>query len=140
MSALNWLEILGWSKDQLDEFRFAGFLYLREGHYDRALIYFKTLILLDPTNAYDWETLGALYLQMGDPAQALENINAALALQPLHEPTLLNKVKTLIALKRKEEALALAYQLQKSSDLTIAGDASALITAYSGKVVNNVKH
>ncbi len=131
MSKVNWREMLGWSSDQLEELRFTGFTFLREGKYDKALLFFKALVVLDPTSAYDSQTLGALYLQMGKGDLALATLDDALALEPTHEPTQLNKVKTLLLLRRKQDALVLARQLEKSSDLTIAGDASALVTAYS---------
>lgn len=131
MSSVKWREILGWNLDQLEELRFTGFTFLREGKYEKALLFFKTLVLLDPTNAYDQQTLGALYLQMGKGELALEAIDKALMLDESHEPTLLNKLKTLLLLHRKEEALTLARKLQTSADITIAGDASALLVSYS---------
>jgi len=131
MAKVNWRELLGWNKEQLEELRFSGFTFLREGKYEKALLFFKTLVLLDPESAYDAQTLGALYLQMGDGERALEALNASLEIEPDHEPTLLNKVKTLLLLQRREEAFSIARQLQKSADLTISGDASALILAYS---------
>lgn len=131
MSEVNWREILGWNLDQLEELRLSGFAFLREGKYDKALLFFKTLCLLDPKNAYDLQTLGALYLQMGKGELALDAINKALLLEEVHEPTLLNKVKTLLLLRRNNEALEIAKKLQTSADVTIAGDATALIVAYS---------
>ena len=67
---------------------------------------------------------------MGNGKKAVEVLDQALALDPLHEPTLINKVKALLAIGQKAEALALAKTLEKSEDSTIANDASALLTAY----------
>jgi tetratricopeptide (TPR) repeat protein len=131
MSKVNWREILGWSNEQLEELRFSGFSFLREGHYKKALIFFQALVILDPANSYDAQTLGALYLQMGDTQKALETLDRALSLEPVHEPTLLNKAKALFTLHRRAEALALAKNLEASADPQIAGDASALLFAYS---------
>ncbi len=130
MAVVNWRAILGWSDDQLEELRFAGFSFLREGHYKKALLFFEALVVIDPTSAYDAQTLGALYLQIGDGKKALETIDLALALDPMHEPTQLNKIKALIMLGQNAEALELAKVLEKSEDLTIANDAAALIFAY----------
>lgn len=131
MSNVNWRELLGWSADQLEELRFTGFTFLREGKYDKALLFFKALTVIDPTSIYDTQTLGALYLQMGQGVKAIDTLNVALNLDPTHEPTKLNKVKALIMLHQTREAITLARALQKSADLTISGDASALLAAYS---------
>lgn len=131
MAQVDWKKILGWSKEQCDEFRLAGFSLLREGKYNRAIIYFKALVILNPDNVYDLQTLGALHLQLGENEEALIHLNKALELDPSHEPTKLNKIKAQLLTGKKEEAFALARQLEKSPDLTIASDASALILAYS---------
>lgn len=129
--AVNWREILGWTPDQMEELRLAGFSFLREGKWDKAILFFKALVILDTKNSYDLQTLGALYLQKNEGEVALSYLNQALSIDPKHEPTQLNKVKTLIALGRKIEAIALARELEKSADLTISGDASALVMAYT---------
>ncbi|MCH9627238.1 MAG: hypothetical protein S4CHLAM2_08730 [Chlamydiales bacterium] len=130
MTVVNWRAILGWSDEQLEELRFSGFSFLREGHYKKALLFFEALVVVDPTSTYDIQTLGALYLQIGEGEKALNGLDQALGLDPLHEPTLLNKVKALMLLNRKTEALELARTLEKSEDLTIANDATALLLAY----------
>ncbi len=93
MARVNWREILGWSDDQLDELRISGFAFLREGQYQKALLFFEALILLDPKSAYDHQTLGALYLQMNQNDKALRTLNRALEIDPSNEPALLNKPK-----------------------------------------------
>lgn len=131
MSQVNWREILGWSNEQLEELRFSGFSFLREGHYQKALIFFQALVILDPENAYDAQTLGAIYLQMGDGVKALKVLDQALRLEPAHEPSLLNKAKALLITNQRVAAMELAHKLEKSIDPTIAGDASALVFAYT---------
>ncbi len=127
----NWQEILGWSEEQLEELRFSGFSFLREGHYQKALLFFEALHLLGPKNAYDAQTLGALYVQIGENQKAIKTLNAALDLDPSHEPTLLNKAKTLFSVNERAEALEIVRLLVNSSDPAIAGDASALLFAYT---------
>lgn len=131
MESVNWREILGWTNDQLEELRFSGFSFLREGHYQKALMFFEALVILDPESVYDFQTLGALYLQIGDGQKALQIIEQALQLDSTHEPTLLNKVKALLGLHKNNEALELAKKLEQSQDPAIAGDAAALIFAYA---------
>lgn len=131
MARVNWREILGWSDDQLDELRISGFAFLREGQYQKALLFFEALILLDPKSAYDHQTLGALYLQMNQNDKALRTLNRALEIDPSNEPALLNKAKALLALNQKNEAIPLIHTLEKSGDMTIANDALALVAAYT---------
>jgi tetratricopeptide (TPR) repeat protein len=131
MAKANWREILGWTDDQLEELRFSGFSFLREGHYQKALLFFEALVILAPESAYDMQTLGALYLQMGENQKALHTLNQALKLEPTHEPTLLNKAKALFAINQRPEALAIVSTLELSPDQTIAGDASALKLTHS---------
>ena len=131
MAKVNWREILGWTNDQLEELRFSGFSFLREGHYQKALLFFEALVVLDPESAYDAQTLGALYLQMGNGGKALKFLNQALTIDPVHEPTLLNKAKALLSTNQRAEALPLVKKLEKSLDPAIAGDAIALVSAYA---------
>jgi len=131
MTQHNWLEVLGWGTEHLQGLRFAGFSLLRQGHYEPAILYFKALAILEKSNAYDQQTLGALYLQIGKNEEALEQLDRALLLDPGHEPSLLNKTKALLMMGRKPEAFMLAKKLQISSHPTIANDASALVLAYS---------
>jgi tetratricopeptide (TPR) repeat protein len=131
MAKVNWRDILGWTNDQLEELRFSGFSFLREGHYQKALIFFEALVILDPESAYDAQTLGALYLQMGQNEKAIKLLNQALELEPNHEPTLLNKAKALLGARQNIEALAIAARLEQSSDPTISGDASAIRSSYT---------
>jgi tetratricopeptide (TPR) repeat protein len=131
MAKTNWREILGWGEEQINELRLSGFSFLREGKYDKALLFFQTLMIIDPKSAYDAQTLGALYLQIGKKEEALRTLNQALEIDPSHEPSQLNKAKALLSLDRREEALTLALYLQSSRDPHIAGDASALLDAYT---------
>lgn len=131
MGKINWLETLGWSDEQLDEMRYVGYAYIRQGKYDIALSFFEALSALDPESSYDAQTLGALYLQIGDPAKALKSLDKALKIEADHGPTLLNVCKALFMLKRTEEGLKLAHILKNEPDPSIANVAKALILAYS---------
>jgi len=126
-----WKEILGWSQEQFDDLRFVGFAYLKEGKYDVATPIFESLVILLPQSAYDWQTLGGLYLETGDNLKALQTIERALKLDPTHEPTLLNRTKALFALGYKRQALAQAKTLEINPNPQIANAAAALLLAYS---------
>jgi tetratricopeptide (TPR) repeat protein len=130
MSDINWLEILGWGKDEVEDLRFVGYSYVRQGCYDIALPFFEALVVLTPESAYDLQTLGALHLQKGNHLMALNAIERALRIEPHHFPTLLNRAKTLFSLGYKRQAIAQAKNLEQASDPAIAGQASALLLAF----------
>ena len=131
MSQINWLDTLGWDVDQLDDLRFVAYSYIKQGKYDIALSFFEALIVLSKNNAYDLQTLGALYLQMGNNVSALNYLEQALKAEPDHEPTLLNRAKSLFLLGYKRQALDQARYLESNAEKSIADAASALIMAYS---------
>lgn len=130
MGKINWLEELHWNQDQVEDLRMAGFSYIRQGKYDIALPFFEGLAVLSPDSAYDVQTLGALYLQLGEPEKALKTLEYALKLEADHSPTLLNFTKALFMLGRTHEAIKLAHILAKEPDPFISNVAKALILAY----------
>jgi tetratricopeptide (TPR) repeat protein len=131
MSQADWLSILGWNTEELEDLRFVGYSYIKQGKYDIAITFFEALVILAPDSIYDLQTLGALYLQKGNNLMALNYIEKALKLDPTHLPTLLNRTKTLFALGYKRQALAQARILEKCTQEQIAGQAQALVIAYS---------
>lgn len=131
MGQIDWIELLGWGEDQIEDVRFAGYSFLKQGHYKQALKFFEVLALLSRENIYDLQTLGALYLQEGNNLSALNYFERALKLDRLHEPTLLNRAKALFLLGYKRQGLAQSKNLEKSSDIYIANQARALTLAYS---------
>lgn len=130
MSRIDWMKELRWTDEQLDDLRNAGYAYIRQGKYDIALPIFKALVVLDPDCAYDSQTLGALYLQLDQPAKAAKALDRALKLEADHAPTLLNFTKALFMLGKKDEGLKLAHMLKSEPDTTISNAAWALIMAY----------
>ena len=131
MSRINWKETLKWNEEQIEDLRFTGYSYLRQGKYDIAMAFFEALAILDPESAYDAQTLGALYLQIGQPAKALPYFDKALKLDADHAPTLLNLTKAFFMLGKKAEGLKLANILKNEADTTISNVAKALILAHS---------
>lgn len=131
MGNIKWRESLGWSEEILEEMRSAGFAYIRQGKYDIALSFFEALCVLDPNNAYDAQTLGAVYLQINNPSKALKCFDKALKIEAEHAPTLLNLAKALFMLGKREEGLKLAHILKKEPNAFISNMAEALILAHS---------
>jgi tetratricopeptide (TPR) repeat protein len=131
MSQVNWLEILGWQSEELEDLRFVGYSYIRQGSYDLAITFFEALVTLSPQSAYDLQTLGALYLQKSNNLMALSYIEKALKIEPNHFPTQLNRAKALFALGYKKQAITQAKNLQKCPEPPIANQAEALLLAYA---------
>jgi tetratricopeptide (TPR) repeat protein len=132
MSTINWMDKLKWSEEHIEDLRYTGYSYIRQGKYDIALAFFEALAVLDPTSAYDAQTLGALYLQLNQPNKALKYFDLALKLETTdHGPTLLNLAKTFFSMGKKEEGLKLVQMLKNESNPAISNVAKALILAYS---------
>lgn len=130
MSSTNWLDVLGWNQSQLEDLRFVGFAYIKQGKYDIALKFFEALTILEPESVYDLQTLGAIYLQMGNNLSALDFFERSIKIDNTHAPTLLNRAKAMFLLGYKKQALDQATVLQKHKDQTIATQATALIMSY----------
>lgn len=131
MSDVNWLEVLDWDGEELEDLRFVGYSYLKQGKYDIALTFFEALAVLNPNEAYDLQTLGALHLQQNNNLMALNYIERALKIDPDHLPTRLNRAKALYALGYKKQAEKEAQSLTESGDTAIVDQASALLLAYT---------
>lgn len=130
MSNMNWLEILGWGEAEITDLRYVAYSYIRQGVYDVALTFFDALAVLSPPTAYDLQTIGALYLQMGNGLKALDFLDRALKMEPHHLLTQLNRAKALFMLGYKRQGLLQVLELEKKTDKAIASQASALVLAY----------
>lgn len=130
MGKVNWTDLLGWTDEEVNDLRFVGYSYIKEGHYEIAKKFFEALVVLCPDSAYDFQTLGAVYLQMGDNLEALNFFDKALKIDPEHAPTLLNRAKALLLLGYHRQGLAQAAILKASANPRVASQAEALILAY----------
>jgi tetratricopeptide (TPR) repeat protein len=127
----DWLSVLGWTDEELEDLRFVGFSYIKQGKYDIAITFFEALVLLCPDSLYDLQTLGGLYLQIDNNLMALNYLEKALKIDPSHLPSLLNRTKTLFALGYKKQALAQARMLERAPQESIANQAQALLMAHA---------
>ncbi len=130
MAKVDWHKVLGWDEDQIDDIRHVGYAYIRQGKYDIALSFFEALVVLCPDSAYDCQTLGAIYLQIGNGAKAVKYLDKALKADADHAPTLLNLAKAFFLLGKKEEGLKLAHLLENERSAFVSNTAKALILAY----------
>lgn len=131
MSRIDWANKLSWNEEQFEDLRYTGYAYLRQGKYDIAITFFEALTVLDPSSAYDSQTLGALYLQLGQPQKAIKWLDHALKIEADHGPTLLNLCKALFMIGKKDEGLKLANILKNEPSLIISNTAKALILAHT---------
>jgi tetratricopeptide (TPR) repeat protein len=131
MSSVEWSDVLGWDGEAIEDLRYLGYAYIKQGKYDIARSFFEALMTLNKQNSYDLQTLGGIYLEVGKNLQALNTIEQALKLDPHHSETLLNRAKALFALGYRRQALAQTNALLKDANPLIANQASALLLAYT---------
>lgn len=131
MSSVQWSDILGWDSEAIEDLRYLGYAYLKQGKFEIARSFFEALVTLGSKDSYDLQTLGGLYLEIGKNLQALNTIELALKLNPQQPETLLNRAKALFALGYRRQALAQANSLLKENNSAIANQASALLLAYT---------
>ena len=131
MDRINWLDVLDWNLEELENLRFMGYSYIKQGQYDTALKFFEALVVLSEENLYDLQTLGAIYLQVGNNLMALNYLEKAIKLDPTHGSTLLNRSKALLALGYKKQGLMQAKSLEVHPESSISSQAAALALAYS---------
>jgi tetratricopeptide (TPR) repeat protein len=127
---MDWMSELGWQEPQIDDLRYLGYSYVKEGIYPTALAFFEALTVLSPNNAYDLQTLGALHLQTGNGMRALDYLDRALKLEPASTEVLLNRAKALFMLGYRRQGIAQAMELANCDDPKVASEAGALLLAY----------
>ena len=128
---MDWQDYLELSDDSLEDIRYVGYLYIKQGCYDIALDFFKALTILSPGNFYDIQTLGSLYLQKGNYNEALTYLDKAIKMDPTNYLVILNKAKTLFSLGYRTEGIIQARIVSKCKDPKLVTQALALINAYS---------
>jgi len=131
MGKINWAEKLGWNEDQIEELRMTGYAYVRQGKYDIALDFFQALRVLDPESLYDAQTVGAIYVQMNQPDEAIKALEDALKLEGDHTPTLVNLCKALFMSDKKNEGIKLAEILKGDKNPLVSSQAEALLLAFA---------
>lgn len=134
-----WQEVLSWDEAHIEELRVLGYLYIRQGHFKIAQHFFEILAIitsqknLDEQSAYDFQTLGSIYLETGDHERALRYLERALRLDPNNETTRINRMKALFLLGNLYQAHKEAKTFEKCANKKLRNEAEAYTLAYSKK-------
>ncbi len=127
---MDWLETLGWSENDLEDLRFVGYSYIKQGLYDIAIKLFEGLCALSSDNCYDLQTLGALYLQKGNNLEALDHLDRAIKIDPTNLSVHINKAKALFLLGHKTQGFEIAKKLTRCTNKEIIKQAQSLISTF----------
>lgn len=125
-----WRERLKWGQEHIEDLRYTGYSYVRQGKYDIALPFFEALSIVDPDSSYDAQTLGGIYMQMNQPTKAMAYFDRALKLEADNPLTLLNIAKTFFMMGQVQDGLKITHILKTNKDQQISNVAKALILAY----------
>jgi predicted Zn-dependent protease len=121
------LNILGWASDELLNLQFIAFSYIKQGKYAIAASILEGLQVLEPSNVYILQTLGALCIELGNPYKALDLIEKALNLDPTNELCRYNKVQALISLGLKKQAFEECEHLKLATSPNLQRKAEAIL-------------
>jgi tetratricopeptide (TPR) repeat protein len=81
----------GWTAEELRLVADVGYALAEQGREREAIAVFEGLAALAPATAYFRSALGALWLRVGEPAAAVEHLDAALAADPEDLTALTNR-------------------------------------------------
>ena len=98
-------EKLDISKQEFMEMGRVGAMYYQQGNLDKARTIFEGLVELDPDSADAHSALGALLTLKQEDAQAIEHLQAAVALNPRQIAPYVNLGEIFIRQQRLEEAV-----------------------------------
>ncbi len=84
----------------------AGHVAVMRGRLEAAAAWYREAAALASDRAVPRTSLGSVELRLGQPAQALESFEAALALVPADDAALLGRAQALVVLERPDDAAA----------------------------------
>jgi tetratricopeptide (TPR) repeat protein len=71
-----------WSEQDIYLVAKRGYSFHLQGRYREAGVIFQGLVAVDPENQYCRESLAAVWLALGEPERAIEQLNVLLTRQP----------------------------------------------------------
>ena len=134
-----WQDVLRWDEQHIEELRVLGYLYIRQGHFKIAQHFFEILAIItsqkhiDEQSAYDFQTLGSIYLETGDHERALRYLERALRLDPTNDTTRINRMKALFLLGNLHQAHKEAKTFKRCPNEKLRNEAEAYMLAYPQK-------
>ena len=84
----------------------AGHVAVMRGRLEAAAAWYREAADLESDRAVPRTSLGSVELRLGQPAQALESFDAALALVPADDAALMGRAQALVVLERPDDAAA----------------------------------
>lgn len=94
----------GWTAEEMRLVADIGYALAEQGRHDEALTIFEGLAVLAPATSYFQSALGALWLRKGEPARAVEHLEAALAADPSDVSAQVNRGEAAMQLGDSEAA------------------------------------
>jgi tetratricopeptide (TPR) repeat protein len=120
----------GWTAEEMRLVADIGYALAEQGRHDEAVTVFEGLAVLAPATAYFQSALGALWLRKGEPARALEHLDAALAADPGDVAARVNRGEAAMQLGDREAARRhLLAALELGPRATHEASAAALVRA-----------
>lgn len=117
----------GWTAEEMRLVADVGYALAEQGRTDEAITIFEGLAALAPATAYFQASLGALWLRKGEPRQAVEYLDAALASDPNDLNALTNRGEALLQLGEREAARRDLQRVAQSAGL-LTETAAACVT------------
>jgi tetratricopeptide (TPR) repeat protein len=104
----------GWTAEEIRLVADLGYALAEQGRVQEALTIFQGLAAVAPATAYFQSALGTLWLRMGEPARALEHLDAALGADPQDLAALVNRAEAHLQLGERQRAIR---DLEAATDL-----------------------
>ena len=84
----------------------AGHVAVLRGRLEDAVVAYREAVSIARDRAVPWTALGGVHLRLGEPEAALAAYDAALAIAPGDDPSLVGRAQALVVLRRTAEAAA----------------------------------
>jgi tetratricopeptide (TPR) repeat protein len=116
-------------------------LYL-QGRHREACVIFEGLVTVDPANAYCRDALGAVYMALGEPERALEELDLLLASYAGHADARARRCEILCRMGRTAEARREVARLASAGAFTHVPRLRLMLEAAGGapRIENGTQH
>jgi tetratricopeptide (TPR) repeat protein len=118
----------------LVENRKTAYTYVRRGKFRFSLPYLEAIVAEDPKSHHDLQTLGAVYVHVYRPEDAVVVLKKCLEIDPSDALSQLNLAKAYFDLNRIPEGIDTALPLRNNTDIYVAQNAIELVEQYLAAV------